>query len=273
MINRTQLIRFNRAVQFEKHGHYENALLEYIELLKDDPRFRNAYVNLGSLYSRMNRLSMAMKCYEAALALGRDYITYFNIGCIYYKMAAYHDAITNLETSSSMNAEFALSKLVAGLCYSRISELAQAENKFMCVLEIWPNNLVALTALAIIFFNQNRFNQSLQLLNKILKLNGDKIKIRELKSEILLKTGRFDESANEIKIVKKQADGYRFFDEYIQSIPIETLTDRYGTIDEKINALNKKLDEDPHNLITLSLCHLFKGNTDEAIDYLFKFKK
>jgi len=54
---------------------------------------------------------------------------------------------------------------------------------------------------------------------------------------------------------------------------VETLTDRFGTIDDKIQSLNEKVFADSSSLISLSLCHLFKGETDAAIDYLFKFKK
>jgi len=41
--------------------------------------------------------------------------------------------------------------------------------------------------------------------------------------------------------------------------------------DEKIDFL--KSNPDRENLITLSLCHLFKGETDTAIDYLFEARK
>jgi len=77
----------------------------------------------------------------------------------------------------------------------------------------------------------------------------------------------------EIKIIKQKADGYRYFDEFIKSIPVDSLTDKYGTIDNKIDLLKNKTSISGDHLISLSLCHLLKGETDTAIDYLFKFKK
>ncbi len=264
---------FNRAVQFEKNGDYGNAQKEYISIITTDPAFRPAYVNLGSLYSRMNHFPESIRCYEAALTLGRDYITYFNIGCTLYKMNDYSRALTTLELSVSLNKQFALSKLVAGLCHSRLNNFAEAEIFFLDVLKIWPDNRVSLTALAIIYYNKNNFDYSLQMLNRILYLDINNIKLRELKSDILLKIGRIDESVKEIKIIKQKADGYKYFDEFIKSIPVDFLTDKYGTIDKKIDTLKNKKNIDGNNLISLSLCHLFKGETDTAIDYLFKFKK
>jgi len=85
--------RFKNAVRLEKNGDHEKAINEYLIVIHADPKFRSAYINLGSLYSRMNRLKEAMKCYTAALSIGADYITYFNVGCIYYKTGKYIDAL------------------------------------------------------------------------------------------------------------------------------------------------------------------------------------
>jgi len=71
----------------------------------------------------------------------------------------------------------------------------------------------ALTALAIIYYNSNRYDRSLRLLDKLIQMDADNIKIRELKSDILLKTGRINESAAEIKVIKRKSDGYRYYDE------------------------------------------------------------
>lgn len=273
MRNNTATARFNRALQLEKNGDYEKALREYHAIINDYPSFRNAYINLGSLYSRLNRLPEAMRCYHAALALGHDFITLFNTGSILYKMGNYQDALKNLEQSALLNNNFAISKLVIGLCHSRLNNIPKAEKYFIDVLRIWPGNRVAMTALAIIYYNNNRYDRSLALLERLLQLDAENIKIRELKSDILLKTGHINESAAEIKVIKRKADGYKFYDEFIKSIPVETLTDRFGTIDDKIELLNQKVYADSSNLISLSLCHLFKGETDTAIDYLFKFKQ
>jgi tetratricopeptide (TPR) repeat protein len=265
--------KFNAAIQYEKNGDFTSALGEYISILKIDPSFRRAYVNLGSLYSRMNKFTEAMKCYEMAITLGPDDITYFNMGCILYKMGMYPEALSSLQRSISINNNFALSKLVAGLCHSRLNKLTEAEICFSNVLHIWPENRVAMMALAIIYYNTERFSLSLKLLNWLLKIDTENIKMRELKSDILLKLGQHDESAREIKQILKKSEGYKYFDEFVKSIPVETFTDKYGSLDDKIKKLNDKIYDDSNNFISLSLCHLLNGDTDSAIEYLYKFKK
>lgn len=266
-------IKFNKAIQFEKNGDYTSAFNEYILIIKIDPLFRPAYANLGSLYSRMDKLSEAMKCFETALSLGHDDITYFNMGCILYKLGNYVDALTNLGKSTAINNSFALSKLVAGLCYSRLNRLPEAETSFSNVLQLWPENRVAMTALAIIYYNTGRFSLSLKLLNLLLTNDSENIKMRELKSDILLKLGHLDESSREIKTILRKSDGYRYFDEFVKSIPVDAFTDKYGTLDEKIKVLSTKTYNDSTNYISLSLCHLFNGDIESAIDNLYKTKK
>lgn len=269
----TTSIKFNNAIQSEKNGDFASALKEYISIIKTDPKFRPAYANLGSLYSRMNKLPEAMKCYETALSLGHDDITFFNIGCIFYKLANYSEALANFEKSIAINKNFALSKLIAGLCYSRLNLINDAETCFSHILHLWPDNRVAMTALAIIYYNTGRFSLSLKLLNLLLQNDTENIKMRELKSDILLKLGHLEESSNEIKTLLKKSDGFRYFDEFVKSIPIDVFTDKYGTLENKIKVLNNKSYHDSNNLISLSLCYLFNGDTETAIDYLYKIKK
>lgn len=273
MSTHNALERFNKAVQLEKSGQYADALTEYICIINENVSFREAYVNLGSLLYRMNRFNEALKCFEKSLILGKDYITYFNIGSIYYKLGEYKRAVIHFEKSCSLNSLFKLPRLVIGLCYSRLNNLKAAESNFREVLRTWPDNRVALTALTIILFNDDKFDEALNYIKILLAQDANNIKIHEIRFNILYKTGKISESADEIKTLRKISDGYKYFDDYIASTSLETLTDRYGSIEEKISFLSEKPIQDPASLISLSLCHLFKGDTDEAIQRLFEAKK
>lgn len=262
----------NRALVFEKQGNIAEALREYNYILQRDSSYRDVYVNLGSLYSRLNRLDDALEAYERALRLKADYITFFNIGSIYYQKNDYKKAIIYLEKSKRLNSQFVLSIQVIGLCYSRLNNLKAAETNFHEVLNIWPENRVALTALAIMFYNQNRDEEAMEMLNRLVKVDSDNGRVRKLIYSIHRRNGRFDESVEELKKIRLISDGFRMFDEYIKSVPVSVYTDRYGTLDEKINML-EEAEKDSDNLISLSLCHLFKGETDRALDCLFEARK
>ena len=273
-MNKEALIkRFNIAVELEKKGEYLTALNEYLSILREDRKYRDVYINLGSLYSRMNRLDESLKYFEKAVSLEKDYIVYFNIGCVFYKLGEYKKAVINLEKSRNINKGFIPSTLIMGLSYSRLKNIKAAEINFQKVLKSEPDNRVATTALAIIYHNQRKFRESISLLDHILSKESGNIKIQELKSNILLKAGKMKESAEEFKKLSKISDGYKFFDEFVKSVPVEAYNDKYGTIDEKIENLQNMDSIDGESMISLSLCHLLKGDTDKAIDLLFRAKK
>ncbi|HOO71221.1 MAG TPA: CDC27 family protein [Spirochaetota bacterium] len=265
--------KFNRAITMERQGNYLHALDEYIKIISENKNFREAYLNLGSLYARMKRYKEAMQCYSMAQELREDYLTYFNIGSIFYTQGLFKKAIFNLQKARNMHPGFTLSILVTGLCYSRLKNIKAAESNFIQVLNSSPNNRVALTALAMIYYNNKKYDEAVILLNRLLNINSANHVIRELKSEILFKSGRIDDSIVELKTLKKKKIGYTMYDEFIKSVPVEAYTDRYGTMDEKINTLKEKAGTDNQSLISLSLCHLFKGETDTAIEYLIKARK
>ena len=59
--------KFNKAVEFEKDKKYFEALKEYLEIISINNKHRETFVNLGSLFSRMNNLPKAMNCYLTKL--------------------------------------------------------------------------------------------------------------------------------------------------------------------------------------------------------------
>ncbi|PKL39095.1 MAG: hypothetical protein CVV44_09520 [Spirochaetae bacterium HGW-Spirochaetae-1] len=273
MIDSALTERMVHAQKLEKGGDYMTAVSEYKSIIAENTHHREAHLSLGYVYSLLGKYPEALKCYESALKLGSDYLIFFNIGSIYYKTGDYKKSVINLERSRKINGRFSLSTLVIGLCYSRMNNIRAAEENFQKVLSMWPGNRVALTALSIIYFNQSNFDKSLELVDRLIELNQNNFKIREFKSTILFRAGRMVESAAEIKNISRVTDGCRLYNDFIKSVPVEVLTDRFGTIEEKIDILHEKAEHDSSSLISLSLCHLFKGETDAALDYLFEARK
>lgn len=267
--------RFKQAVQLDRDGHLPQAVEAYTALIKDFGGFREAYCNLGSLYARLERPDDAMEFFERALEHGEDHIVHFNIGAIHYKRKDYKKAIISLNRSKRLNRTFALSSLVMGLCYSRLKNHKAAENCFRDVIGVWPGNLIALTALSILYYQSGRLQGSLKLVDRILVLDIGNTGIRKLRAKILYQLNRTGEYATEIRMIKGTAVEYQLFDEFIGSIPGDAFTDKYGTMDEKMERLREKARDksDVSSIVSLSLCHLLKGDTDLAVDMLMEAKR
>lgn len=267
--------RFAYAVELEKSGDYSSALKEYKAIVSEDSSFKEAYLNLGSLYSRMEHYDEAMENYHHALRLGEDYLIYFNIGSILYRKGEYKRAVLMLEKARRIQPHFPLTILVMGLCFSRLNNRKAALTCFEDVLAIAPGNRVALTALALHYYEEGSYTRTLELLDELEKTGIDKNRFNRLRADSLMNAGRDDEAVAVVKNMRHTSEGFKKFDTFIEAVPVELFTDSHGTIDTKIGILKEKIktDGDRDSLISLSLCHMLKGDMDSAMDYLFQAKK
>ncbi len=267
--------RFARCVALEREGRLEESIREYEKLIADLGGAKEIFVNLGAVYAKKEKMDDAMRCFESAHKYGEDYIVDFNMGSVLYKQGHYREAIVHLRRCKRIKADFALASLVMGLCYSRLNEKHAAKRCFEEVLKSWKDNVVALTALAIIAFQEGEFQKALECTDKIAAAEPENKDILHLRAKILYRMERFGEYADAIKEIKKSSKGFKNFDMFIQSIPVDVYTDGYGRIDQKIESLKEKAmaDGTASSLISLSLCHLFKGDTDRAIDCLVEARR
>ena len=259
--------RFNIAQKYEETGKFSEAINEYLLILKDFPHSYEVFLKLGTIYYNLNILESSKQCFERALKLKEDYIAYYNLGSVYYRLANYKKAIINLEKSRNMEQNFEMSSLTIGLCYSKMKNINAAEINFEMVLNLNKDNKIALTALAIIKYNQNSFEKAIEFLNILLESDSSNKTLRELKNSALVKSGKLNINPAILKHIKLKSSRLNFYNKYIKSVPVEIFTDKYGTIDQKIEML-KEREQSNQNFISLSLCHLFKGETETALDYL-----
>ncbi|MCL2154430.1 MAG: hypothetical protein FWH53_02065 [Leptospirales bacterium] len=271
----------NRSVKSSDSDY--SKLNHIVEIIKENPAKRELYIQLAIELTKINRFDQAIKSFNKANQLCEDYITFYNIGSLYYKKNDFKNAILALEKSKNLNNKFYMTFMLTGLCYGRLNNFKAAESNFINVIKNAPKNITALTALAVLYFNQGRVDDSLEILERISSTKDNSIKnnstkdnsdsIRKIKSEILFNSGKITESVKEIKNFKDSSVKFKHFDDYIKSIPVSILTDKYGTIEEKIFRLENHPSKTSSDLISLSLCCLFSGDTDAAIDYLFEARE
>ena len=266
---------FGKALEFEKKGEFMMALQEYANLAHGTPPYRPALINLGALYSRMNRFDDAMLCYQNAISIEDDSLAWFNIGSLHYKRCEYKKAVIACERARRLDALFVLPILVMGLSFSHLKNFKAAEKSFVDVLSLSPVNEVALTALTILYYEKGRHHQALEMADRLLSTYPTKDRVRNLRSKILFNLGRMMETAEEIKRVKETDERYTVYTQFVESVPVEVYDDRYGSIEDKIQLLEEKTSEEsrPGDMIALSLCYLFKGDADHAIDCLLKTRE
>lgn len=248
----------------------DDKLSRIADIIRLDPMNREAYIDLAMALTELKKFEQAIKSFQKAYTLKEDFIILYNIGCLYYKNNDFKNAILALEKSKLLNNKFHMIFLLAGLCYGRLNNYKAAESNFVSVVMNDPENTTALSALAILYYNQGKLDESLKIINRIPDKNSTSGIIHKIKTEIHSSAAQQDRSAYDIKQYKNNSEKFKNFDNYIKSVPVKILNDKYGSIEEKIKRLENTTSKTRENLISLSLCHLFSGNTDSAMDYLIE---
>ncbi len=249
----------------------ENRIRNLLQKIKTNKKSREIYLELGVELVRINMIDQALLSFKQANLLEEDYLSLYNSASLYYKKNEYKAAILQLEKARNLNPEFVMIPILSGICYSRLNNFRAAEVNFIKVLMTDPSNRTALTALSILYHNQGRISESINIINKLTALYKPGEKISKLKTG-LIKKSIDNKNHNLSNAAKDPAEKYREYDDYIKSLPVEIYTDKFGTINDKIEMLETKPDKNAENLISLSLCHLFSGNTDTALEYLYAAK-
>lgn len=251
----------------EKTKTYISELLKNI---KDEPKCRKAYIQLAAILVKYNKTDHAIKFYQQANELEEDYISLYNLGSLFYRKGQFKKAIILLEKSKILKKDFIMAPLVMGLCYSRLNNIKAATTNFINVLMIEPSNRTALVALSMIYHNNGNIDDSRSILKRLTEIYPEDEKIIKINSDLLYFSGEPEKSLQAIKEIKKTSKKFKIYDEYIKSVPVELYNDRFGSLEDKIDKLEAGAKTCKKDLIKLSLVHLFSGNTDSAIDYLFE---
>ncbi|MBP9021848.1 MAG: tetratricopeptide repeat protein [Spirochaetes bacterium] len=267
--------KFEQAYYFEKQGKTEEAIHYYAGIGKDEPRHREALLSMAALYSKLNRTIDSLFCFEKAVSIEPDYLSIFNIGNIYYKLSDYKKAVLFFDRARGMKESFMPAKLMLGLAFSRMNNLTAAESCFHEVLTVSPANEVALIALSMLKYERGDFESSEELSNRILLINPSNVTAKKLRYKVLLNLGRIEESKEEVLDLSKTDKKYTDYSTYVSALPLETFSDKYGTMESKIETLEKKAEEthDPKTMVSLSLCYLLRGDSDSAIEFLYKARE
>jgi tetratricopeptide (TPR) repeat protein len=269
--NQAKLVE--QALKYEKQKKYDKAFDKYLKVYSKNTKNKPALIALASLSFRLNRYDDAIMYYEKLAEFSNDYLIWYNLGCIHYKNQNYKEAILILEKSHKINKKFISSLVIMALSYGRLKQYKASKGCFDKVLKIDPNNELTLSSLAVIYFEEKRYEQVLDATEKILVFNPQNHHIRKLKARALSQLDRYEESAKEMKDISSKSKSYQDYTNYVVSLSHDIYTDKYGSIDSKIENLVNKKSEAPEDFISLSLCCLLKGNSDDAIDYLYKARE
>lgn len=151
--------------EYARDGLLKEAAGAYILALKKDPDDHTASRNLGLLYVRMGKYSLAIKHLRRSLdSFRNDFDIHFYLGEAYRSKEKYAEAVYRYRAAINIkpNAPEALKSL--GWTYYKINLLQDAEVTIKKLLEIDRNDHNGAIILARVYFRQNKFQSAMKII-------------------------------------------------------------------------------------------------------------
>ncbi|HQE95067.1 MAG TPA: tetratricopeptide repeat protein [Candidatus Marinimicrobia bacterium] len=238
----TQLTEASRLVN---NGDYEGAKNLYLEIIKANPNFADAYFNLAQVYIRLNDLTNASLYLRKVIEMKPNEERYTKL-------------LKNLVQQYLQEGE--------NLRQRRNNE--GALEKYKQALELDPNEFLAYYFSGLAYYDMKNYDEAIKAINKGLEINPE-----HAKSYLLL--GQIYEKTN------KKAEALKAYEQAVKIDPLfEAGWDRIGVLnynmknyEQSISAYKKLIEINPENpryYEKLGQIYLDTNNPKEAIINLEK---
>lgn len=126
-LQRNQQELFVAAVQAEEAGDKERAIALYEEILKADPHYAAAYINMGTIFFHLRQYGRAEELYRQATEVDPTYVlAFFDLGNVLDELDRLDESIEAYRQATTMAPQYADAHYNLALAYERKGELRAA---------------------------------------------------------------------------------------------------------------------------------------------------
>jgi tetratricopeptide (TPR) repeat protein len=181
----------NLGLVLEKQGRLAEALAEYTESLRLNPRFITARLNRGVLLERQGRLAEAEAEYTEGLRLDPAYApAHLNRGVLLERQGRLLDAEAEYRESLRLDPTFALAHNNLGAVLEQQGLLAEAQAEYLAILRLNPADAAAHINLGAVLAKQGRLEDARGEFAESLRLDPTSALARNNLETILRAQGR-----------------------------------------------------------------------------------
>jgi len=125
----------------EKPETLEQAIVAYKTAIELNPEAAGAYINLGTIYYNLHRLSDAENCYRAAAEIDPQYaLAFFNLGNVYDERGSFEDARLNYEKALAIHPQYADAHYNLALVLEKLERRGRALHHWRRYLKLDPGS-------------------------------------------------------------------------------------------------------------------------------------
>ncbi|WP_215536206.1 tetratricopeptide repeat protein [Borreliella bavariensis] len=171
---------------------YEHSIGSFDQTIKLDPKHKKAHNNKGIALMMLNKNKKAVESFEKAIQIDKNYDTaYYQKGIAEEKNGDMQQAFTSFKNAYNIEKKLNYA-LKAGIVSNNLGNFKKSEEylSFFNDNAKKPNE-IAIYNLSIAKFENNKLEESLEIINKALNLNPEKSEYLYLKASINLKNENY----------------------------------------------------------------------------------
>ncbi len=159
----------NIGIVYKSIENFTEAIFNYKKAIQLKPDYAEAYNNLGIIYLDKEEYDEAKNLFEKAIQLKPDNPKALcNLSLVFIRLKDFKKAKLNIDKSIKLKKEFQNNYIALGTYYHSIEDLENAEINFKKAIEIKGKEVSHV--LAILYFETNRLQKSLDIINKLIEL-------------------------------------------------------------------------------------------------------
>jgi tetratricopeptide (TPR) repeat protein len=177
---------YDLALSYTDRKDWDNAILEYREVIRLQPTAIRAYNNLGNIYTKREDYSRAVPCYREMIRLRPDLAhPYNNIGSILLRMERLDEALKYFQVALRLRPDMAETHNNVGNIYFRKGDYEAAVGSYREALKYKPFHSSIHFNLGKARVKQGRLDEAAAHYTEALRINPDHHEARENLNRIL----------------------------------------------------------------------------------------
>ncbi|MFC1516974.1 tetratricopeptide repeat protein [Candidatus Margulisiibacteriota bacterium] len=162
------LFQMSLAYMYHRHQEFDKALALYEKVLEIEPKFVEAYFNMGDIWRQKGRIDKTIEMYEKII---------------------------------SVNPTFKNVHLSLGRIYYSQGKLKAAELEFVEEIKANKRNVMAYQSLGALLMRQKNWGMAIRIYNRILQIEPKQTLSRQYLAQCYYSLGMVDEAIEELKLV------------------------------------------------------------------------
>uniref|UniRef100_UPI00359C6277 tetratricopeptide repeat protein n=1 Tax=Borreliella afzelii TaxID=29518 RepID=UPI00359C6277 len=171
---------------------YEHSIEAFDQTIRLDPKHKKAHNNKGIALILLNKNKQAIESFEKAIQIDKNYDTaYYQKGIAEEKTGDMQQAFVSFKNAYDLNKKLNYA-LKAGIVSNNLGNFKKSEEYLGFFNDnVKKPNEIAIYNLSIAKFENNKLEESLEIINKAINLNPEKSEYLYLKASINLKNENY----------------------------------------------------------------------------------